>query len=67
MVTFPRSVPYKHTRGAIGVVRLLDNEVFQRARADVLAQQMPAAPLRRASPNQDHAANAQPLVRRRLE
>ena len=67
LVTFPQPLPYKHTRGAIGVVRLLDNEVFKRARAHVLAQQMTAAPLQQAGPNQDHIGSVRPLVRCRLE
>ena len=67
LVIFPQPLPYKHTCGAIGVVCLRNNEVFKRARAHILAQQMPAAPLRRAGPNQDYVSRARPLVRRRLD
>ena len=38
VATFPQPVPYYHPRGAISLVRLSGNEVFERARADVLAR-----------------------------
>lgn len=36
VVTFPQPVPYHHPRGAISLVRLVGNEVFEQARADAL-------------------------------
>ena len=38
VVAFPQPVPYYHPRGAIGIVRLSGNEVFERARADALVR-----------------------------
>jgi len=38
VVAFLQPVPYYHPRGAIGMVRLSGNEVFERARADALVR-----------------------------
>ena len=50
LVTFPQRIPYQHTLGAIGVVRLPDNEVFKRACAHVFAQQKLSTRLHQIGP-----------------
>ena len=60
LVTFPQPVRYHHPRGAIGLVRLVGNEVFERARAAALARPMLRAVLPRR-----RAGTLRPLVQRR--
>ena len=60
VVTFPQPVRYHHPCGAIGLVRLVGNEVFERARAVALARPMPRDVLSRR-----RAGTLRPLVQRR--
>ena len=41
LTIFPQPVPYHHPRGAIGVVRLISNKVFQHAMVDIRDRSIP--------------------------